>query len=578
MREKIKNSNALIAIGLTIVFVVVICCCWDLYYAVNDDVTTRNVIFGKYTGSAHPQGTLIKYPLAALLSGLFYIFSNIDVYGLFLVISHFVCFFMIVRSALTKFPKQRGWVILLAGIVFFMTDVPNIIYFQFTTTATMYAATGIFLLLTEKSVIKKMLPSIFLFALSFCIRKETFIMILPFIALAWLFKLYENRKELKEIILKGVFYFLTLGVLCIGIDVIHNMANWEGYQNKSYQEFSSHRTNIRDYDGAPDYDTNLAFYQSMGENGMSKEEYTLIRYQMVDMDFSSDINSVLRDMHQYNLVIRSNIGFHDRMSLMKERFQNVSQRIMVKPQVMIGVLLLFLAVIYMVATRKWIYLLFLVTGCMGVVAEVALLLYKGRLPERVLQSLMLIAVLWIFGICVQVFYNTSKTENGNKRMLDIIWYSLTVLSCLVVFAGWLFPAIEEKQVEYAERYAKSELVNEYCLGHSENIYFSPYNFLSGDTDCLGTGYSNQFDNRIRIGLGSFAPAYYDMLETAGVTGTLEQAIVTQGNAYLIGENVEDELIALDNYFSEKYGDTYSYEVVDVLDGDIYVWKVHLDEP
>ena len=69
-----------------------------------------------------------------------------------------------------------------------------------------------------------------------------------------------------------------------------------------------------------------------------------------------------------------------------------------------------------------------------------------------------------------------------------------------------------------------------------------------------------------------------MLETAGVTGTLEQAIVTQGNAYLIGENVEDELIALDNYFSEKYGDTYSYEVVDVLDGDIYVWKVHLDEP
>lgn len=578
MREKIKNSNALIAIGLTIVFVVVICCCWDLYYAVNDDVTTRNVIFGKYTGSAHPQGTLIKYPLAALLSGLFYIFSNIDVYGLFLVTSHFVCFFMISRSVLQKFPRQRVWVLLLVGTVFFMADVPNIIYFQFTTTATMYAATGTFLLLTEKPVMKKMLPSICLFALSFCIRKETFVMILPFIALTWLLKVYENRKEFKSIVLQGILYFLALGVLCVGINMVHNVANWEGYQNKSYQEFSLNRTNVRDYDGVPDYDTNLEFYQSIGENGMTREEYNLIRYQMVDMDFSTDINSVLNDMHQYNLVIRSNIGFDDRMSLMKERFQNVSQRIMVKPQVMIGVLLLFLAGIYLAATKKWIYLLFLATGCMGVTAEVVLLLYNGRLPERVLQSLMLIAVLWILGICVQAFYNISKTEDSHKKTLDIIWYSLAVLSCLIVFVGWLFPAIIEKQQEYAERYAKSELVNEYCSQHSENIYFSPYNFLSGDTDCLGTGYSNQFDNRIRIGLGSFAPTYYDMLETAGISITPEQAIVTQGNAYLIGENVEDELIALDNYFSEKYGDTYSYEVVDVLDGDIYVWKVHLDEP
>ena len=143
---------------------------------------------------------------------------------------------------------------------------------------------------------------------------------------------------------------------------------------------------------------------------------------------------------------------------------------MVKPQVMIGVLLLFLAVIYMVAARKWIYLLFLVTGCMGVVAEVALLLYKRQVTRKGFAEFDVNCGSVDFGICVQVFY-TSKTENGNKRMLDIIWYSLTVLSCLVVFAGWLFPAIEEKQVEYAERYAKSELVNEYCLGHSENILF-----------------------------------------------------------------------------------------------------------
>lgn len=495
-----------------------------------------------------------------------------------MVASHFICFFIITTSILQKFSKQKVGVLILASIVFCIIDVPNIIYFQFTTTAALYAAGGIFLLLMEELNMKKMIPSICLFIMSFCIRKEAFVMILPFVALGWLFKAYENRKIWKKVILKGIGYFVALGILCIGIQVIHNIANWEGYSNESYQEFREHRTNVRDYDGVPDYDSNLAFYQSLGENGITRAEYSLIRYQMVDMDFSTDINSVLKDMHQYNMTRRSYIGWKDRLYLMKDLFQYVAQRVMVKPLIIATELTMFFIGGYLVFTKRWIYLLFLLGGCIGVTGEILLLLYQGRLPERVLQNFVLIAVLWMFGVWVQALYHVRNKEDVYKKKKDIAWYFVMIVSYIVVIAFFIFPAITEKQEQYLERYAKSELVNEYCAQHNENIYFSPYNFLSGDTDCLGTGYSNQFDNRIRIGLGSFSPAYYDMLETAGVIGTPEQAILTQDNVYLIGENVEDELVVLDNYFSEKYGDAYSYEVVDVLDDYIYVWKVDLKEP
>ena len=104
---------------------------------------------------------------------------------------------------------------------------------------------------------------------------------------------------------------------------------------------------------------------------------------------------------------------------------------------------------------------------------------------------------------------------------------------------------------------------------------SCYNFLSGDTSKLGKEYNLRFENRIRIGLLVFTPAYYERLERAGIVGTIEEAITTRDNVFLMGQNVDGQLPELDSYFREKYGDAYSYEVVDILDESVYIWKVHL---
>lgn len=571
---KKRMSNTLIALLITMILLVVTSSIWVLYYAVNDDVTIGQRLSGCYTGVPRPAANDLQYPLALIISILYRIFPKVDIYGLFLNGSHYLCIFLIIKRVLCKIRENKAGSLILLYIVILTIDIQNIIFFQFTTTAAVYAVSGVFLLLLEEPDEKKWGSSIICLFMAFCVRKQIFGMIAPFVVLAWLVKLYQSKLRIKDKLKMSMFFFLILGTLIGSANVIHKFADREHFFNENLNEFISGRSNIRDYDGVPDYDTNIEFYQNIGGKGISKAEYRLIRYQMVSMDFSVDIQDIVKEMHQYNIIKRNSVGLKDRLAIMKSKFITVWNRALIKPQIVIIIITFFFMGIYLVVGQRWVWLLFLTSGLSGVGSEMVYLLYRNRLNERVVKSLALVAVLWMFGILVEVLYGIGNSDKSRYKIHQVIYVCL-VSAYMVTFVVGMIPAIGEKQTEYEKRYHMSTVVNEYCAEHSDNIYFSCYNFLSGDTSKLGKEYNLRFENRIRIGLLVFTPAYYERLERAGIVGTIEEAITTQDNIFLMGQNVDGQLPELDSYFREKYGDAYSYEVVDILDESVYIWKVHL---
>lgn len=582
MTKRTGVRDTLCIIAITIVFVMILSFFWDFYYGVNDDITTRNVLSGSYTGIPYPQGTqgtLTLYPITAVMSGLYTVISSVDHWGYFIVMSHLICFFIVAKSVMNRAKEHKTAVFVLTFTVFWVTDIINIVYFQFTTVAAVYAAVGIFLLLLENSDLKHHVPSICMFVLSFCVRKGTTGMIVPFIALVWLFKIYGKRDESLRIMKRAVCYCVILGIVCGGLFAIDICADWRGYRDEYYQEFETLRIKAWDYHGIPYYDSYPEFYQSLGNGqGISKEEFDLINTGNMTMDFSVDAKELLESMTQYSQYTYGFAALKDKLALSKDLFLTVFERETVKPLVLFIGLIWVLAAAYLIVHRKFLHLILLCMGVLGVVAEAACLLFVRRMPERIWQSLFLVAALWILGVCLQVQTAQEKTQPSGQYRGDIAVFVLTLLVSAGVVSLALAPAIDQKQATYEKQYQNAMEINQYCAEHTENVYCSPYTFFT-TTDKLGrdSWYSNRFNNCIRIGFGSYGPAYRAMLEYAGISGTVEEAILTQDNVYMMGTYSDKSLPVFDAYFTWKYGDDYSYEVVDMPKDNMYVWKVRLKE-
>lgn len=580
-RKKRGYENIMILISI-IIFLFFLCFFWDFYYGVNDDIATRNVFSGGYTGVPRPQRTscvVTLYPIAFCISGLYGLVSGIDFWGIFLAASHPICFWLIAKTVLgaVKDKGNKIGVFIVTFLVFWTVDLVNLMFFQFTTVAAIYAATGIFLLFMESRSGISYIPSICMLIMSYGIRKKITMMAFPFIGLIWIYKAYKGRHDIKRVVKQGICYFVITGLLCGSMWVMDFCANKESYYNKYYQDYEALRVKAWDYHEIPDYDTNAVFYQSLGD-GFSREEYGLVSQGNMAMDFSMDVKEALSYMVKYSETNKRYLGLKYKIQVAMNLFITVFNRILIKPLVTIVGIMLILVLVYLKYARRISKLIFLLMGELGAVAEAGILLYTGRMPERIWQSLLLFAVAWMFGILIAGEHESLEEYSVSYLRIRRTIF-LVAMFCLLVFCFWLIPSINKTQARYEKTYHKSKVINEYCMGHSENIYCCPYSFFNGDVDKLGSGswYSDQFKNYIRIGWGAFNPAYYAMLERAGITGTVEEAIMTQDNVLMMGTYDQNSLPLFDSYFTWKYGDDYSYKVVDVIEEYIYVWEVHLQE-
>lgn len=562
-RHEYRMKNAILAVIFVTIFYVILCHVWSLYYAVNDDLNFRDIFSGAYIGTPS-YSLVIQWPVSSIFQFLYSHFMGIDFWAYYLVLSHFPCWVIWVERALDE-AGNTAYTWIGICLILLVIDVPNVILFQFTTTATVYAVTGIVILSDKRS--KNMIWAAIMFAMAFATRRENFIMIVPFIIVILCMRIYEEKTDILYIIKKQLMFVLIL-ISLIGIFYVISYTHYHVVmQDEEYSEYRKIRETIYDYEGVPDWDTYPEFYKGLG---ISYGEYEAIRTHNTGLDFGKDISDILIQMSEFNSTIRQNQGSIEKVKLAIGRMVAMGQRIMVYPQVVIAIGSMGIVGMAAIYYKQYVYFLFLLTGFGGAWAEVLLLSYKSRMPERVFQSIMLVAIIWILTI-----YGRISQNNKRNRKFQIGINSIAIMGACAVLVFLLLPAIGTKQQEYAERFKVSERVRQYRLENQENIYFTPYNFNSGNTDTLGNTYSNVFDNTFRLGLGIKAPQYEEKLMFAGITESEEVAMLTKDNVYVMGLDKNDQLGVFHTYFQEKYGDRYYYEVVDILDETIYILKLGL---
>lgn len=246
-----------------------------IHYAINDDIAFRGILNGSMNGANDAHLVFVKYALGSLFALLYKLSSSVDWYGLVsftvIILSIFSVFICFVEKT-----SSRKEFLLLTVFFFFFTIITygeDILFMQWTDTAVIAAATGMFLLYTghDKKIWQKVLI-LFLFLFSYLLRTKCFLMMLPVLCVLLLHKYdFHLFSKAKRNQINTVFIVIFLGIACMS-----SAAEKMAYRSESWQKYNQYnnaRSMLWDYYGVPPYDANKEFYDSLS---LDREDVNMI--------------------------------------------------------------------------------------------------------------------------------------------------------------------------------------------------------------------------------------------------------------------------------------------------------------
>ena len=120
-------------------------------YDINDDVAMRNVAAGVITGTPDAHLLHVKYCLGLLIAGMYRIVPGLDWYGITMIGIILLAFSMILYRGLAaeRGVIWKGSYLLLSLLLLTCLGLQHITAFQWTTTAAVAGAAGIYLFYTS---------------------------------------------------------------------------------------------------------------------------------------------------------------------------------------------------------------------------------------------------------------------------------------------------------------------------------------------------------------------------------------------------------------------------------------------
>lgn len=571
-------------------------------YDINDDVAMRNVAAGVITGAPDAHLLHMKYVLGLVIAGCYRMIPGFDWYGMVLIgIMLFALAMILYRGLASK--QGLLWKLcysVIALLLFTCAGLRHVAAFQWTVTAAIAGAAGIYLFYTadkgnrfwdwaEEGI------GAFLILLSLAVRDDVFLMVLPLAALCFWGK-YGSVQKTETV--KGIQWkpWQTLKIHCKGWSItLEHMGILMGlaagililmgaealaYSSPEWREFCVYNVNreaIMDYYGLENYEEDPEFFDSLG---ITKEEAeNLQRYSLylVD-DLYSEKMAVLSE-HFREVYIREH-PLKQRIStavqkidehLGKDSYHPVNLLCLVMTAVVLGFscgknrrqlgLAIFLTSIW---ALYWFYL--------G---------YRNRIVERVGFALYLLMLL----VMLAIWYRTVFLENGEKeagsRREKLPGRVLAAGACVVLalLSGPEWKSVKENNTERRDYNLEFLDVNRYMAEHMENVYFMTTFSIETYTDNFTISRDFAFTNLLSVGgWHTFSPLENVKNEKLGITDPKRDMAETEG-VYLISlEQVN--LRYMDRYYESVYGDEYQgMELVDKLDyGEriFEVYRLHTD--
>ena len=298
-----KYENCILTLVVMTVNVLLMGILFDFYYDLNDDTMMHDIMSGVYSGIPDGHNMQTLYPLGAFIALCYRICRTIPWYGLFLCLCQFGCFYLIgVRlCGLWEGAEQGGSrklfadkIVCLLVLSLFQWGIwlTHFVNIQYTVTCAMLSAAAIFLFMTTaegldvRQFVLRNIPSVLLVVVAYMLRSEMLLLTFPFICLAGLYRLMEEKKVFVKDNL--VRYGSVLGIMLAGM-VLVSIVDYAAYGSAEWKEFRDYfdaRTTI--YDFYRELVTDDTYSESLTRLGVTPAQQTLLRNYNFGLDDSID--------------------------------------------------------------------------------------------------------------------------------------------------------------------------------------------------------------------------------------------------------------------------------------------------
>lgn len=290
--------NILLALCIALITWGIVAVGFDFFYDLNDDVLIKDILSGAYTGTPSGYNNQMMYPISVLIAGLYRLIPSVPWYGIMLmgglaasvtIIAYRLLCYTIniwIKLAMSVFA-----IVFILGV--YLDEITNMTY---TVVSAMLVTAACVWVLTDNNLrLRDNIVPLVLCIISFNIRSEMFLLMCPYMVAVALIKFIfglskkalRNLSEIAVVILVGmVFTFL--------IDTIA----YSGSEWREYRRLFDARTEVYDFTGIPEYDTNEDFYES---EGITREQWQLL----VDYNYALDENITADTLEKIASYVRS---------------------------------------------------------------------------------------------------------------------------------------------------------------------------------------------------------------------------------------------------------------------------------
>ena len=612
------------AAGVTAFLFVLLSLRWDFYFDLNDDVCMKNILSGIYTGTPSSRNIQMLYPISLVISVLYRVFTGFDVYGAALLLLQAFSFALILFRTLEVL-RERGIVLWMQVLTAMSVLIPfgvlvlwHSVYVQYSVTCAFLCSAAAFLFITMKlpeedsygytrHFIGACMPSLILLAVSFALRSEMTLLMLPLVLSAALFRYIQvtagARSGLKEragriFCREGLLSILAVLLLLAAVFACEAAADAAACSSPEWREFRAMfdaRTELYDYDGAPpvaDFDENIEYYEAGGITKSVTELFNTYNYGLdstIDSGTVKAAAAVTSKVSTQRLSLRD-AGWNFRNSLVSPDY--APYNILVCAAYLLILLTALSECIHRSYKQKNLLIVYgarseLVRTIVSLVflffVRSALWMYifvVGRYPERITHSLFLVEFTVLSGILIirGVRY-TSADGKSVEWSIDVFAAQLILISAAIL----LLPSqVKKADTEKASREyvnAPYEELLSYCAEHPDNFYFVDTYSTVRFSEKMFADYPHAGDASLGIpdnhdtcgGWATDSPLYTQKLAAYGFD-SMESALTDSGKAYVIIAQ-DRSMDWLTDWYSENRGEEVTLTRTDTVGESFYVYKV-----
>ncbi len=527
-----RNISLIILIVIPLLIVALYRYLYGYIYHAVDDVTINYSILNKEYMLLPYMGIVLTKALVILQS----LFSNVNIYFVFLVAAYSISF-----SCLLYLLRDRKYKIVL-WIIVLVIEFVLLKYFTYSVVAYLLSLSGIFLLYKEKNLV---FPIVLIF-IGISLRVQIITSLLAICLVIIIFELIRNKKVKQTGILISTIFIVSL-------------TNWLFIQSndveKTYIEWNEKSTLIRDYP-AIDYSTKKASLDKIGitENTLvSHNSWILSEKQIFSNELLDNLDKVRSVSEKYNFSIKK---------IILKYFSNEFYKLFT-----FFVILVF---IFYKSKSFYGYLLFL-----SPLALLTALIVRQRIVERVYIPIIILA-LFIF-----IVYGNELFVKRNYKLLSNLENVIFTISCILLMGSiWNYGKNELYWFNY-HSHDFNKAYNNVLVNNKDNLYIiSGYgNLVSSQPNVSKVFVETDKLTKNIITFGTwqtFSPEYHSKLKEFGVKDTnniLSSAVNSDNIKFILPKDssIFDKIRVM---FKENYErDIYFVKESDISnDMNIYVLR------